>query len=57
LCIGSVACDYFSSVALILTNVKINVKKTVIGDKMAYLKQQKFDVSVDFHALFHHGKT
>jgi len=25
-----------------------------MGDKVAHLKKQKLDVSIDFHALFHH---
>jgi len=30
------------------------LKRTVIGDTVAHLKQQKLDVLIDFHALFHH---
>jgi len=33
---------------------KVFLKKTVIGYKVAHLKQQKLDVSIDFHALCHH---
>jgi len=33
---------------------KQRLKRSVIGDKVAYLKQQKLDVSIDFHPLFHH---
>jgi len=33
---------------------KTTFKRTVIGDKVAHLKPQKFDVSIDFHALFHY---
>jgi len=28
------------------------LKRTVIGDKVAHLKQQKMATSIDFHALF-----
>jgi len=37
-----------------MINVKNNVKKTLIGDKVAHLKQQKLDDLIDFHAQFHH---
>jgi len=35
-------------------NVNTTFIKTVTGDKVAHLKQQNLDVSIDFHALFHH---
>jgi len=33
-------------------NVKKRLKKTVIGDKVAHLKQQQWDVLTDFNALY-----
>jgi len=50
---------YIHVIKLILLLTCINVKKTtfektVIGDRVAHVKQQKLDVSIDFHALFHH---
>jgi len=39
-------------VELLVTNGKQRLKGTVICDKVAHLKQQNFDLSIDFHALF-----
>jgi len=33
------------------------LKWTVIGDKVAHLKPQKIDISMDFHTEFHHYST